>query len=204
MNNNIQYIIKNNIQNNFDSVNMRIIFSILKNMERSSIKEFNEIIEDLKKQYTSYVNFEPEKKIINYVDNERKHQVFSTYHNFEILSSNVGRMFNEMNKILSDGIINNGKILINLPYNLNNKNIWIVGNINNENIFNVEYYFIYNKKNYADKHINYIFKYMGLDHYLNKLKIVNDTQFIINDNDNFKIIGTIIKCETNNNPIHKN
>ena len=204
MNNNIQYIIKNNIQNNFDSVNMRIIFSILKNMERSSIKEFNEIIEDLKKQYTSYVNFEPEKKNINYVDNERKHQVFSTYHNFEILSSNVGRMFNEMNKILSDGIINNGKILINLPYNLNNKNIWIVGNINNENIFNAEYYFIYNKKNYADKHINYIFKYMGLDHYLNKLKIINDTQFIINDNDNFKIIGTIIKCETNNNPIHKN
>jgi hypothetical protein len=143
---------------------------------------------------------------INYTDIEQKQQqLFTVYHNYEIVSSKIGKTFKELNKVLTNGIINDGKIIINFPYSLNNnKDIWVICNIINENIFIPEYYFIYNQKKNSLNHINYIFKYIGLQHYLNKLVLINNTIPIMNETDNFKIIGTIVKCETNNFHDNKN
>jgi hypothetical protein len=94
-NGNIQIIIKYYLINNFDTFNMKNIFSIIKNMKKETNKRFNENLEFVKNQYSGYINFEPDKKIINYTDSEQKQQqIFTVYHNFEIISSKIGKTFN--------------------------------------------------------------------------------------------------------------
>lgn len=54
-------------------------------------------------------------------------------------------------------------------------------------------------KNDAYIHIQYVCKYIGLDNYLSKFKLVNNSQLIINEKQN--IIGIIVKNEDNGNKI---
>ena len=195
-NNNILYLIKSYIMKDFDSINMRIIFLAIKNMEYDFNRIFNEKNELIKNQYNSYLSVEPEKIKINYFNNNQQSQSLTTYKNFEIINSEFGKTLNDNNKILCNGIINNGKIAINLPFSLNNKDTWIVGILNNDNTFVTQYFLIYNMKNDAYSHIQYVCKYIGLDNYLSKFKLIDNSQLIINEKQN--IIGIIVKNEDNN------
>jgi hypothetical protein len=195
-NNNILYLIKSYIMKDFDSINMRIIFLAIKNMEYDFNRIFNEKNELIKNQYNSYLSVEPEKIKINYFNNNQQSQSLTTYKNFEIINSEFSKTLNDNNKILCNGIINNGKIAINLPFNLNNKDTWIVGILNNDNTFVTQYFLIYNMKNDAYSHIQYVCKYIGLDNYLSKFKLIDNSQLIINEKQN--IIGIIVKNEDNN------
>jgi hypothetical protein len=198
-NNNILYLINSYIIKDFDSINMRIIFLAIKSMKYDFNKIFNEKNELIKNQYYSYLSVEPEKIKINYFNNNQQSQNLTTYQNFEIVNSEFGKILNDNNKVLCNGIINNGKIAINLPFNLNNKDTWIVGILNNEYTFITQYFLIYNMKNYSNSHIQYVCKYIGLDNYLSKFKLINNSQLIINEKQN--IIGIIVKYEENNNKI---
>jgi hypothetical protein len=137
----------------FDSINMRIIFLAIKSMKYDFNKIFNEKNELIKNQYSSYLSVEPEKIKINYFNNYQQSENLTTYKNFEIVNSEFGKILNDNNKILCNGIINNGKIAINLPFSLNNKETWIVGILNNEYTFVTQYFLIYNMKNYSNSHI---------------------------------------------------
>ena len=196
INNNIQSIIKSNSINDFDSINMRFIFLILKNMKNDINNLFNENIKLIKNNYSSYLSVEPDKKKIIYFDQGQNSQNLTIYNNFEIISSKLGKMLNDVNKILVDGIINNGKMIINLPYNLNNKDIWIIGNLNYGNIFIPEYILVYNLKNYSKNYLINTCKSMGVEIFLNKYKLINNSQPIIDEIDNFKNVGTIFKYKS--------
>jgi len=198
-NNNILYLINSYIMKGFDSINMRIIFLAIKNMKYDFNQILNEKNELIKNQYSSYINVEPEKIKINYFNSSQQSQSLTTYKNFEIVNSEFVKTLNDNNKILCNGIINNGKIAINLPFSLNNKDTWIVGILSNENTFITQYFLIYDMKNYANNHIQYVCKYIGLDNYLSKFKLINNSQLIINEKQN--IIGVIVKYEDNVNRV---
>lgn len=198
-NNNILYLINSYIMKDFDSINMRIIFLAIKNMNYDFNKLFNEQNELIKKQYNSYISPEPEKLKVNYFNNIQQSQSLTIYKNFEIVNSEFGKTLNESNKVLCNGIINNGKIAINLPFSLNNKDTWIIGILSNENTFITQYFLIYDMKNDANNHIQYVCKYIGLGNYLSKFKLINNSQLIINEKQN--IIGLIVKYEDNDNKI---
>ena len=168
---------------------MKVILSIIKNM-KIDINIYNQNIETMKKQYNSYLSIEPDIIMFNYFDKDQRIKNLFIYHNFEIVSYKFGKMFNEENKILSDGIINNGKNFINLPFYINQKDIWIDGYLNNENILIHEYYFIYEQRIDSNNHINFICKSTGLKNYLNSLNFINNSIQIIKDN---RIIGNIFK-----------
>ena len=193
-NNKIKNIINSLNQNEFNSFNMKVILSIIKNMT-IDINIFNQNIETMKKQYNSYINFEPDKIIFNYFDQDQKPKNLIIYNNFEIISFKFGKMFNEENKIISEGIINNGKIFINLPFHINQKDIWIAGYLNNDNILIHEYYFIYERRIDSNNHINFICKSIGLRNYLNSVSFLKNSVQIIKDN---KVIGHIFKIYSNN------
>jgi len=198
-NNKILYLINSYIMKGFDSINMRIIFLAIKNMKYDFNQILNEKNELIKNQYSSYINVEPEKIKINYFNSSQQSQSLTTYKNFEIVNSEFVKTLNDNNKILCNGIINNGKIAINLPFSLNNKDTWIVGILSNENTFITQYFLIYDMKNYANNHIQYVCKYIGLDNYLSKFKLINNSQLIINEKQN--IIGVIVKYEDNVNRV---
>ena len=192
-NNNIKYIFNSINLNEFNAFNMKVILSLIKNM-KYDINIYNQSMEYIKKQYNSYLSFEPDRISNNYFDKENKLQYLNTYINFEIVNFRFGKLFNEPNKELHDVIINNGVIIINLPFNLNNKEIWMMGCLNAQNIFVAEYYFIYEQKIFAHNHINYICKMVDLKNYLKKLNFINNSTVIINES---KIIGTVIREDSN-------
>ena len=192
INTKIKNIINSYNKNEFKPFNMRVILTIIKNM-KNDINIYNQNRAISKKQYNSFLNFEPDKIYYNYYDNEHKPQYLTTYQNFEIVSFKFGKMFNEVNKILTDGIINNGKLIINLPNFLNNKDIWIVGKLNTENIFIYEYFLIYGQKKDSNNHINFICNYIGINNYLNGINFINNSKSIVNEEENYKNIGLVIK-----------
>ena len=191
-NSNIKNIINSYNNNEFKPFNMRAILTIIKKMKNDmNIYNKNRVIS--KKQYNSFLNFEPDKIYFNYYDSEKKPQYLTTYQNFEIVCFKFGKMFNEVNKILTDGIINNGKLIINLPNFLNDKDIWIIGKLNTENVFIYEYFLIYEQKKDSNNHINFICNYIGINNYLNGLNFISNTKPIVNEKENYKNIGLVIK-----------
>jgi hypothetical protein len=85
------------------------------------------------------------------------------YNNFEIIPKKYLELIldnlNQFNNLLSGCIINNEKIIINLPNFLNNRNIFIsiIGFLD-ENIFKQEFYLIYHNKSKRKIHIESILK----------------------------------------------
>ena len=113
--------------------------NILKNvLDRNKIR-FKFINTDIEPEITSI-------QYINYIDNEKNNLMI--YNNFEIIHKKYLDLIldnnSQINNLLSECIINNEKIIVNLPNFLNNSNIFIsmIGFLD-ENIFKQEYYLIY-------------------------------------------------------------
>ena len=184
---------KNNNQDYLYYNDKRKIITLLKYLS-------NDILNNLLKRNKKIFNFnntdiEPEIITIqytNYIDNEKINLMI--YNNFEIISKKYLELIldnlNQFNNLLSECIINNEKIIINLPNFLNNRNIFIsiIGFLD-ENIFKQEYYLIYHNKSKRKIHIEFILK--DLKKFLN-----NTSEKIIFNNE---IIGSIMKVEQNDN-----
>ena len=80
-----------------------------------------------------------------------------------------------------------------MPNFLNNKDVWIVGKLNTENIFIYEYFLIYGQKKDSNNHINFICNYIGINNYLNGINFINNSKSIVNEKENYKNIGLVIK-----------
>ena len=127
------------------------------------------------------------------------------YDNFVILEKDIVELFinningNEDNYL--ECILREGKIIINYPDNINiNKNfISVIGTIIEENIFLKEYILIYVNYTSFYNHTNKI--KMNLINYLDNLKLINNSEPIINSY--YEEIGIIIKFEDNINNIKK-
>ena len=176
---------------NFSEKNQKDIVAI-KNLPNDIIKylkENNEIKNKFGKDF-----IEPDLIPINYFKEGKN---FMIYDKFEILDK-------EMAKDLIDGIfgiesncleceINEGKIMINYPenFNGNNKYISVIGQLDYENHFLIEYILFYNDLLSFYNHKN---KIKGkLKSYLSSLQLYDDNAPIIDKNENYKEIGTIIK-----------
>ena len=146
---------------------------------------------------------EPSLISLNYYDyiEGKQNDSLMIYNNFEILDKNILNLFiinlTECNKLLTKCIFNNGKIIINLPNDLNvNKIVSLIGILEPYyNYFIVEYILIYNNKNNRSKHIKEIIS--NLDEYLNNINFLNNNSEIVDNNSD--IIGTIIKYDNDYN-----
>ena len=132
--------------------------------------------------------------IINYLDNQiQKINSSYVYNNFEIINKEIIKSLTDISEdkcILCECYFENGKIIINMPKNLNNKTISLIGSLDN---FILEYILIYNNEKNRTKHFKII---LGkLDKYLKNLQLYNNNAPIA-IGDNFDIIGTVIKYGT--------
>ena len=165
-------------------------------LKEYSKNKFNKI--NIKHDY----EIEPSLISLNYCDNIEGEQNDSLmiYNNFEIIDKNTLNLFilniTKCNRNLTKCIFNNGKIIINMPNNLNNKIVSLIGILDPYyNTFIVVYILIYNNENNRDKHIKEIIS--NLDEYLNNLNFINNNSEIVNNNS--ETIGTIIKYDNNHN-----
>jgi ubiquitin C-terminal hydrolase len=143
-------------------------------------------------------NIEPLMITIDYFGNIIKNKdSLLVYNNFEIIETKIMKMVigtYENKDILCECLFDKGKIIINMPNNLNNnKSISLIGSLDNYyNYFILEYIFVYNNENDRINHLKIILK--KLDKYLKNLPSCknNDPITIGKNND---IIGTVIKYE---------
>ena len=160
---------------------------ITENQSKNNIKKYK--IEEL----------EPSLVPFNYYDNKNIEQIVFIYTNFELLEKEIVSFFlngniNHMREY--DCLINEGKIIINYPKGINNKDyISVIGTLNNENNFINEYILIFGNESDRNNAINEIIK--NIKKYINNLQLFNGKQPIINDI--YKEIGVIIKFEQNEN-----
>ena len=171
-------------------------------------KNFNENIKDkdINKQMHQ-INFVPDMNMINYTDcKDSKSKDLFIYENFEIINNKIVELFkkfitidnnNNLGKKFSECIINDNHVVISFPFE-NSKYTTLIGKINNYNTFKPEYILIYDSKEDRDKHINKI-KY-NLNDYLSSINKHNNSDLITyQDYDKFKILGTIVIYNSNNN-----
>ena len=160
---------------------------IIENQSMNNIEKYK--IEEL----------EPSLVPVNFYDNKNIEQRIFIYTNFELLEKEIVSFFlngNINNMREYDCLINEGKIIINYPNGIINKDyISVIGTLNNENNFINEYILIF--QNESDR-INIINeKIKNIKKYINNLQLINGQQPIINDN--YKELGIIIKFEQNEN-----
>ena len=179
--------------------NKRNIFSLLKSipiefLENYLSNKFN--YNKTKSQIDT--NIEPLMITINYFDNIiKKQNSLLVYNNFEIIETKVMKLFieaYESKDILCECFFDKGKIIINMPNNLNNnKSISLIGSLDNYyNYFILEYIFVYNNENDRINHFKIILR--KLDKYLKNLQLdKNNAPITIGKN--CEIIGTVIKYE---------
>ena len=177
---------QNNIIENDNNFKKKIL-SVIKNIPNN---ELIKITGKIKAKNRS--NIEPKITTFDYIDKSTK--FIMIYDNFEIVHVNrmeklkILKNINDYNYIV-ECIINDGKIIINYN-NLNvNNYVSVIGKLNEENSFITEYVLIYANKNNQYKHINSISG--KLSNYLKRLKLINNSQIIIGDNN--KEIGIIVK-----------
>ena len=124
------------------------------------------------------------------------------YDDFTLIEKNIIKTFikdiNKNEDFYLECLFTDGKIIINNLDNLNiDKYISVIGNINNEKTFDIEYILIYknNITNLEKKsHIKKISK--DLTNYLKGLQLYQNSAPIINDN--YKELGVIVKYDKNN------
>jgi len=171
------------------------LFSLIKLLPENYLKTFSNKIINKKIYDNMNLNIEPLLISINYYDyNLNQNSSIMIYDNFEIIEKKIINLFLgtkvNLTNILVSFKLNNDKIIVNIPNNLNNKYISLIGSfINNNDIFNLEYIIIYNKEQYRENHINTIIP--NIENYFNNLLLSNNSCPIISGNSS--IIGTIIK-----------
>ena len=149
-----------------------------------------------KSQFNTSV--EPLMTIINYLDNQiQKINSLYIYNNFEIINKEIIKSLIDISEdkcFLCECFFEKGKIIINIPKNLNNKIISLIVSLDNYfHKFILEYILIYNNENNRTKHFK---KILGkLDNYLKNLQLYNNNA-PITIGENLDIIGTIIKYGT--------
>jgi len=199
-------LLKDNLDENIKEVkilddNKKDIYSLLKIISSEILENyFSKKINynKNKSQYNTAV--EPLMTTFNYFDSQnRKQNSLYIYNNFEIFDKEIMKLFFDTyanNSYLYDCFFEKGKIIINLPNNLNNKTISLVGSLDNYyNYFVLEYIFIYNNDKDRINHFNII---LGrLEKYLGNLKF-NKNNAPITLRENSDIIGTAIKYGKDN------
>ena len=186
---------------------LEIYYEQIVNDKNENISAFIKLLpEDLIKTYSNKkinkkiyenmnFNIEPLLISINYYDYDKKqNSSLYIYDNFEIIEKKIfclliNKKVHEKN-ILASCIFNNDKVIVNIPNNLNNKFVSLIGSFTNYYyIFNLEYIMVYNKDKDRNSHIDNIM--INLEDYLKNLNLTNNSSPIISDNNS--IIGTIIK-----------
>ena len=96
-------------------------------------------------------------------------------------------------------ILNENKIIIDYPYNINSKNIIIIGTLDYEKLFINEYIIVYKddekKQTFKNKHLNNIKGALTI--FLNGLYFINNTAPFADDQG--IEMGIVIKCDQSNN-----
>ena len=174
---------------NFSDKNKKYILSI-KRLPNDIITYFKE--NTIKKEYEKEL-IEPD--IIPIKDIKEKEKSFMIYDKFEILEKEmVQNLFDEVYRFENNCLkceINEGKIIILYPSNFsgNDKNISVIGQLNYENHFLIEYILIYNDD---ISQICHSLNIKGnLESYLSSLQLYENSAPIVDEN--FKELGTIIK-----------
>ena len=171
------------------------IYTFIKLLPEDLIKTYSNKKINKKIYDNMIINIEPLLISINYYDYDKKqNSSLMIYDNFEIIEKNIFCLFVKKNvhekNILASCILNNDKIIVNIPNNLNKKFVSLIGSFTNYYYtFNLEYIMVYNKEKDRNSHIDGIF--LNLEDYLNNLNLTNNSSPIISDNNS--IIGTIIK-----------
>ena len=193
-----EYMENNNIQEEDNNRDKEII-SIIKSLSDDALNLYkNEKIEECDMN-----NIELNIISVKYIQN-KENSVF-IYNNFEIFRKDLFEKFINEKSIKSFKLLectfNDGKIIINYPDNLNEKKyVSVIGTINNEKTFKIEYLLIYYDNNEKNNHLNKIKN--GLNNYLKNVQFVNETAPIINNS--FKEIGIIVQYNSNNDEININ
>ena len=142
--------------------------------------------------------------IVNYFDKEKESLMI--YENFELIDEKTCKLFFDdiysMRNYNLECILNEGKIIIYYPDNFNGKEKYtlVICYLNEQYNFITEYICVYKYKFEQNNHINKITG--NLDNYLQNLKLINNSQPIINDRISCKEIGTIIRYNINNNEVN--
>ena len=191
-------ILNDNIQKlKFSNDKKKNIYSL---MNTIPIEFLEESYSNNKKKNKSQFNtsVEPLMIIINYFDNiNQKINSLYIYNNFEIINKEIIKSLIDISEdkcFLCECFFEKGKIIINIPKNLNNKIISIIGSLDNcYHNFILEYILIYNNEKNRTKHFKDILG--NLDNYLKNLQLYNNNA-PITIGENYDIIGTIIKYGT--------
>ena len=175
---------------------------------KQKLLTFNTLLkEDIEKyiksdlnEYEYKENFEPDIIPLNYLN-----ESIYIYDKFEIIQKEIIEKLLKKEKILNnyylDCIINDNKIIINYPDDLNgNKFVTVIGTLEeNDKSFITKYILIFDKKDEQKKYINNI---KGiLNTYLNSLEFNNNIYFI---KENSIKLGIIVKNFSNNTEIESN
>ena len=180
-------LIENNIIENDDNY-IKKLLSIVKKLS-------NEDLHKIRKNNKVNIKFsiEPNITTFNYFNKTKKYVML--YNNFELIQDNIVQKINiikgnKNNDYILESIITEGKIILNYNNNLN-KDVYVsvIGILNDENIFIIEFVLIYKNENEQKKHIFNISN--NLVNYLKGLQLYNNSQPIIGDN--YKEIGILIK-----------
>ena len=184
----------NNIIYYSEVINLKQIYSIIKYISPDIISNINN-----KNNNDNIIieNMNPNIIEIGYYDNSQQKQQIMIYNNFEISNIEIIQSFNSNNnnieKYFSQCYICDKYIIINFlqKSDINNKNISMIGKLDENSIFIAKYLLIYDTSEGQNLHIKTIIK--DLDTYLKELQLLNKSAPITNDN--YEIIGTIVDLE---------
>ena len=177
----------NKISETDDNYNKKILYMI-KTLTKYDLKKITKKVKMKNSQ-----NIAPDITTFYYFDKSKK-SIF-LYNNFELIQDNIIKKLNIIENInnyecIAECIINEGKIILNYNYSLNNDvYVSVLGKLDDENIFITEYILIYKSKIEQNKHINEISS--NLINFIKGLQLYNNSQPIVDNN--YKEVGIILK-----------
>ena len=196
-----------NAQNTNFNLNDKLIALMMKQIPKKFIDEF------IKKDrcFSSFRNDEMKIPNISHI-NYNGNNTLMYYIDFELISKDIYEyLFNSMNKYYKNDsfeskaemvecIFDNKYIVISFPKpNPNDKKYMIeIGNIDNKNIYNPEYFLLYDQYNYLCEHVQNIINTGGFNEYFEVFKTLPVNTLDIKGNQN-QIYGIAIKKNINLN-----
>ena len=174
--------------------NKKLFYLLYKYLNPDINIKFNE---DKKEIKLNEKKLSPDIVKINYYDiNSKVNKMINIDTHFELINKNIISLFIKDNFSTNEATydIINDYILIHYPKGMheNSQFITLIKKYKKESIFNVEYILIYYSDEDRIKHIKLIKQY--LSNYLKYISLINNNAPILNDN--FEIIGVIIKNDT--------
>ena len=209
-NNFIQFLI-NNIINNSQTTNFnlndKLAALIIKQLPKKIINDFNN--KDNKFQ-TNYKNEEIQNPNITQINYNNENNILFYYFDFELISAEIYEfLFKYIGKnvVFNDDtfdtkaekamcVFEDKYIIIQFPLALDKKYLIEIGKLNNNNIFEPEYFLLYEQYNNLNEHVQNIIKSKGFKEYCKTFSLVPMNTFDIIDNKNIKI-GIAIKKNMN-------